>query len=146
LLARQLIGRSSSTCYTHVIGRNGRCVEIDVWPSHHGLIVTHGLTLTQGVSFLSVCEAIRDAVHEGDWPVLVSLECECFAYCFHAFRVSTGRAEGHVPVEQQKELVDIMKETWGDKLVQKKLEGCRGSVSPKDLRGRIILMVQSLLN
>ncbi|KAF9472618.1 PLC-like phosphodiesterase [Pholiota conissans] len=126
LLSRQLVGKSSATSYTHVLSRNGRCVEIDVWPSSKGLVVTHGHTFSKGVSFTLVCEAIGASVTPETWPVFVSLEC-------------------HVDVEGQQELVEQMLDIWGDKLVKGKVEEETdegGYVSPSALKGRIILMVE----
>jgi phosphatidylinositol phospholipase C, delta len=78
------------------------------------------------VSFQAVCLAIGNDVKEDDWPVFVSLEC-------------------HVPPSGQDELVNIMKGTWGEKLVDGRIElqdeQTRAHISPKDLKGRILVMV-----
>ncbi|KAG2054887.1 PLC-like phosphodiesterase, partial [Suillus hirtellus] len=111
-------------CYTHVLSKNARCVEIDVWWSSKGPIVTHGHTPSQSVTFKAVCEAIDEGIHDEDWPVIISLEC-------------------HMPITHQGELVEIMKDTWGNKLVQEPLEGVGGdSISPRDLKGKKLLMVE----
>jgi len=116
------VGHASAESYTHVLGRDGRCVEIDVWPSSDGPIVTHGYTLTKSVPFERVCVAIAEAIDNDHWPVLVSLEC-------------------HVPEEGQDQLVDIMKGAWGDKLVDKEIQGTsRYNIAPRDVMGRILLM------
>ncbi|KAH0835716.1 PLC-like phosphodiesterase [Lanmaoa asiatica] len=134
LLAWQLLGRSSAAAYTHVLlaPTPARCIEIDVWwdgrPGRGMPVVTHGWTLSKSVSFVDVCTAIREAVKSigdgRDWPVLVSLEC-------------------HVPLAHQDELVRVMVECWGEMLVQGEMEGlCGETMTPRQLRGRIVLMVE----
>lgn len=66
------------------------------------------------------------AINEGDWPVMLSLEC-------------------HVPPEGQEELVKIMEGTWGEKLVTKKVKEA-GDVTPSELRGKIVAMVSACLS
>lgn len=63
-----------------------------------------------------------------NWPVFVSLEC-------------------HVEVEGQKELVEIMRECWGERLLSSRVEGVQGdNVSPGELKNRIVMMVGSFLS
>jgi phosphatidylinositol phospholipase C delta len=135
LLSKQLFGESSAGSYTHVLRHYARCVEIDVWPHPASTpnvpkepIVTHGHTFSRSVPFREVCKAIGEGTKADDWPVLVSLEC-------------------HVEIEGQKHLVDIMKEEWGDKLVQGELEGVSddNKVTPGELKGRIVVIVRASL-
>ena len=122
-MARQLLGHSTAAAYTHVLSHGARCVEIDVWPSAKGPIVTHGHTFSKSVPFLDVCKAIGASITPSSWPTLVSLEC-------------------HVGVEGQPEMIDLMDQTWGDKLVREVLHGTTPEgVSPQELKGKILLMV-----
>jgi hypothetical protein len=127
LLSRQLIGQSSAASYTHVLGRKARCVEIDVWASKTGLIVTHGHTFSRSISLSSVLQAISSSVQADDWPVFVSLEC-------------------HVPLDRQDELVTMLKTELGTALVVgqdiKNMEENKIKVSPGMFKGRIVLMVE----
>ncbi|KAG8927214.1 hypothetical protein FRC02_008365 [Tulasnella sp. 418] len=127
LLSHQLWGSASAVAYTHVIKRHGRCVEIDAWDSPNGPKVTHGFTLTDRTTFRDVCEAILAPVKDNHshWPILISLEC-------------------HASHETQVEMVKIMKEVFGSKLVDSALEGIGEDrkVTPRDLNGRIVMIVE----
>ncbi|KAJ7621121.1 PLC-like phosphodiesterase [Roridomyces roridus] len=140
LLSRQLVGKSSADSYRHVLSRNARCVEIDVWPSKHGLVVTHGLTLSSTVPFDTVCVAIAEGVKEDDWPVLVSLECHVDS---KVTRLHLGEPFLRVYPKEQEELVRILKASWGKKLALGPLENVDDArVTPQHFKGRILLMVE----
>ncbi|KAF8525756.1 PLC-like phosphodiesterase [Hysterangium stoloniferum] len=127
LLSYQLLGKADASAYTRVLSHTCRCVEIDVWTGSKGPIVTHGWTGSDHIPFRDVCVAIGNAVTPGDWPVMVSLEC-------------------HVNISHQDEMVNIMREVWGGKLVDKEIDGFQGNkraVTPKHLKGKIMLMATS---
>ncbi|TDZ51692.1 1-phosphatidylinositol 4,5-bisphosphate phosphodiesterase delta-3 [Colletotrichum trifolii] len=84
-------------------------------PSSHGKsrlpypkdepIVTHGWTLTTPCGFREVCIAVRESAFEtNELPIIVSLEV-------------------HADAEQQGVMVRIMKEEWGEMLIDKSWEG-----------------------
>lgn len=90
-------------------------------------IVTHGWTLTTPCGFREVCHSIKESAFvASDLPIIISLEV-------------------HADAEQQEVMVKIMKEVWGELLVQEPLEGC----DPKfrlprleDMRNRILVKVK----
>lgn len=107
--------------YAHVLLRHARCVELDVWP---GLVVTHGYTWSTSVPLQQVVETIGTSVREGSWPVFASLEC-------------------HVSADEQDELVKIMKDCWGEKLLDAAVATEDGAhITPRELKGKILLMVE----
>ena len=89
--------------------------------------VVHGWTLTQAVPFRAVCAAIRDSAFIAtDLPLIVSLET-------------------HASLEQQQIMVEIMKEAWGDYLVDidaSSKKECNSLPSPDSLRGKILIKVK----
>lgn len=91
-------------------------------------IVTHGGTLTSSLSVRRICEAIeRYAFVMSPYPIIIS-------------------AEVHCSVEQQKVLVHIMREVFGDKLVVAPINPEDADIilpSPEDLKGRILLKAKN---
>lgn len=87
--------------------------------------VLHGYTLTQPVTFRSVCHAIRaSAFRSTDLPLIVSLEV-------------------HASLSQQEVMVQIMKDIWSGLLVD---IGCDSDIpilpSPEMLRSKILIKVK----
>ncbi|KAJ9615394.1 hypothetical protein H2200_001469 [Cladophialophora chaetospira] len=87
--------------------------------------VLHGYTLTQSVTFRSVCHAIRDSAFVStDLPLIVSLEV-------------------HASLDQQEVMVEIMSEVWSEYLVPHQ-SGTEITAlpSPDSLRRKILIKVK----
>ncbi|KAL6352258.1 hypothetical protein LRP88_14463 [Fusarium phalaenopsidis] len=157
----QTASRASAEAYRDILMQGCRCVEIDVWngdfvepktqdpPRDHQPdtstsrvrklpkkrpqleqgepIVTHGWNLTTPCGFREVCSVIgTSAFVNNDLPVIFSLEV-------------------HAEAEQQEAIVRIMKEEWGELLLDEPLEG----YDPRfrlptlgDLRRKILIKVK----
>ncbi|RVD88897.1 uncharacterized protein DFL_003061 [Arthrobotrys flagrans] len=104
LVDHQLYGKATVQGYINVLERGCRCVEIDCWDGDDGEPkVDHGWTLTEAITFKSVCETIaKHAFIHSDLPLMISLEC-------------------HTSIEQQEKMVAIMKDCFGDKLLETEL-------------------------
>lgn len=87
--------------------------------------VLHGYTLTQSITFRSVCHAIRESAFVStDLPLIVSLEV-------------------HASLTQQEVMVEIMREIWSDYLVCLDKEGDVSALpSPQSLKGKILIKVK----
>lgn len=88
--------------------------------------VLHGHTATRSVSFRSVCDTIgKYAFKTSDLPVIVSLEI-------------------HTNPEQQQMMVDIMRESWGDYLVDNSADINDSTPLPslESLRNKILIKVK----
>jgi phosphatidylinositol phospholipase C delta len=90
-------------------------------------LVTHGWTLTTPCGFREVCEAVRNSAFvDNHLPVIISLEV-------------------HADPDQQRIMVSIMRETWGDMLIDQPLEGCDPRFrlpTLEDLKDKILVKVK----
>lgn len=114
LMDHQLYGQSNAMAYDLALDMGARCVEIDAWDNADDKSepkVTHGYTLVSHISFRSVCETIRDVV---DREAALAAASESFSPAPILLSL-----ENHCGAEGQKRLVDIMMETWGDRLLSK---------------------------
>ncbi|POS82977.1 hypothetical protein EPUL_006191 [Erysiphe pulchra] len=104
---------------------DGSFIESQVIPGEP--IVMHGWTLTAPVGFRAVCKVIgQEAFQSSELPIIVSLEV-------------------HLDLEQQETMVKIMKEEWGDMLVQAPIPGCNPKETlPKleQLKRKILIKVK----
>ncbi|KAI1467544.1 PLC-like phosphodiesterase [Daldinia caldariorum] len=145
LLGHQLIGKSSAVAYETALNAGSRCVEIDAWDNEDDKEepkVTHGYTLVSNIPFRQVCETIRSVVDREAMqssntdgyraaPIMLSLENHCSAY-------------------GQQRLVEIMKEIFGHRLLDKAIrikghreqEGNSDPVTLAELGSKIVLIVE----
>ncbi|EFQ36018.1 phosphatidylinositol-specific phospholipase C [Colletotrichum graminicola M1.001] len=151
LIGNQLASKVDQKAYKTVLRRGCRCIEIDVWngdalsttsqedsrpstPSKARLpfpkdepIVTLGWISATPCGFREVCKVIGEYAFEvNDLPVIVSLEV-------------------HASVEQQNVMVRIMKEEWGEMLLDKAFEGIDPSFrlpTLRDMKRKIMIKVK----
>lgn len=127
LLGRQVYGESSVEGYISALLRGCRCVEIDCWDGDNDQpIVSHGHTFTSSISFLEVVKTINKYAFEAvQTPLWISLEVRC-------------------SWKSQANMAKIMKEIFGDKLVDAPLPGLDSNTlpSPEQLMNRILIKVK----
>lgn len=131
LVGNQLQGESTVEGYIRALQRGCRCVELDIWPGDDGFpIVTHGRTLTSKLTARDALSAIaKYAFLASPYPLILSIEIHCD------------------PVQQDR-LVEIFKETLGDRLLTERIDGKDGEIevlpSPWDLRGKVLIKAKNL--
>nr|QBK89567.1 MAG: phosphatidylinositol-specific phospholipase C [Pithovirus LCPAC001] len=98
----QLIGKSSTNQYEHVLREGCKCVELDCWDDTKNKvpIIYHGYTLTSKVTFVDVIRVINKyAFFKSPYPLILSLE-------------------NHCTYKYQNKMAKILIKTFGDKLLK----------------------------
>lgn len=117
----QLQGDSSAAMYRMVLEAGARCVEIDMWDSDDGPIVTHGHTRCGKVPLREVAAAIGKAAFvASEYPVILSLE-------------------NHLSGPMQLTAAAIFKEELGDALDVVGVAEGEMLPSPESLKGKILI-------
>ncbi|TBU26257.1 PLC-like phosphodiesterase [Dichomitus squalens] len=129
LVGHQLVGESTIEGYIRALLHSCRSVELDIYDGDTQPVVYHGRTLTSKVSVREICTAIsKYAFVASPYPIIISAEIHC-------------------SVPQQEQLVEIMKDVFGDALVFAPPDD-RPKItvlpSPEDLRGRVLLKAKNL--
>ncbi|CAH0040650.1 unnamed protein product [Clonostachys solani] len=126
LLGRQVKGRSSVEGYIAALVQGCRCVEVDCWDGPDGQPqVVHGRTLTTAISFREVMTTIsKYAFVKTLFPLWISLEVHCNP-------------------TQQAIMAEIIKESFGSRLVTEPLDPESDKLpSPSQLMERILIKVK----
>ncbi|KAM5344838.1 hypothetical protein ACJ41O_010700 [Fusarium nematophilum] len=126
LLGRQVAGQSSVEGYISSLVRGCRCVEVDCWDGYNGQPeVNHGRTMTTSISFKEVMTTINKyAFVKSKFPLWISLEVHCSP-------------------NQQATMVEIIKESFGSRLVTETLEAFPDKLpSPSELMERVLIKVK----
>ncbi|KAK7034522.1 hypothetical protein VNI00_012369 [Paramarasmius palmivorus] len=104
LVGNQLVGVSTTEGYIRALLNGCRSVEVDIYDSDTGPQIFHGHTLTSKVSLREVCEAIMTyGFVASEYPIIIS-------------------AEVHLGVFGQSQMVTIMREVFGERLVTRERE------------------------
>ncbi|PVG01669.1 hypothetical protein CPB86DRAFT_812298 [Serendipita vermifera] len=127
LVGHQLVGDSTIEGYIRVLLHSCRCVEIDIYDGDKEPMITHGGTLTSKIPLRTICEVIaKNAFVTSPYPVIVS-------------------AEVHCSLPQQDKIAEIMRECFGEMLVDKRIEGHAPTElpSPEMLKHKIMLKTKN---
>ncbi|XP_045600729.1 1-phosphatidylinositol 4,5-bisphosphate phosphodiesterase delta-4 isoform X3 [Procambarus clarkii] len=124
LTGHQLAGESSVEGYISALKRGCRLLELDLWDGDEGEpIIYHGHTLTTKITLADV---LRDGIkayafEASPYPVILSIE-------------------NHLSVEQQKVMVQLLKDILGDMLATDPVsEDITAVPSPEALKNKIII-------
>lgn len=128
LTGRQVAGDSSVEGYIKALQRGCRCIELDIWDNEHGVdgdpIVNHGRTFTSGISLTNVLRTIKKyAFSTTSYPVILSLEVHCSA-------------------ESQFKIINALKLTFGEMLVDQPINFEGHLPSPDTLKNKILVKVK----
>ncbi|KXN88962.1 1-phosphatidylinositol 4,5-bisphosphate phosphodiesterase 1 [Leucoagaricus sp. SymC.cos] len=130
LVGHQLVGVSTIEGYIRALLHSCRSVELDIYDGDEEPMIYHGKTFTSKVSLRDICKAImKYAFITSPYPLVIS-------------------AEVHCGLRQQDMIVDIMKEVFGEKLIQAPVEN-RPKLdklpSPEELKCKILFKARSPL-
>ena len=127
LQGRQVAGQASTEAYISALRHGCRCIEIDCWDGSDGRpMVLHGHTMTKAVTFQDCVSVInRYAFAASPFPLIISLEVHCSP-------------------DQQSKMVQIMQDTFGERLIRDLLNGYHEALpTPNELKHKILIKVKT---